>query len=154
MMRTYSASVIIPTYNMGWCITRAIKSCQQQSFRVNQIIVVDDASSDNTEEIVRSLIDDDPRINYCRHITNEGHLYAIGTGARQVACDWAALLDADDELTNTSIEARIGAAIKYRVEHRYTPPIDIRRSYNETSGNIDRITENSPETSIHFCAMN
>jgi glycosyltransferase involved in cell wall biosynthesis len=98
---------------MGWCITRAIKSCQKQSLPVTQIIVADDASTDNTEYVVRSLMNEDSRISYWRHQTNRGHLYAITTGALQVHCDWAALLDADDELTGTSIEKRIGAATKY-----------------------------------------
>ena len=43
-------SVIIPTYNRSGTIVRAIKSAQEQSYPVSEIIIVDDASSDDTKQ--------------------------------------------------------------------------------------------------------
>src|SRR5262249_44254338 len=96
-------SVVIPSYNMNWCVTRAIASCQAQSMAVNEIIVVDDCSTDNTEAVVRDLMARDPRIKYFKLQKNGGHLAALRFGAREAVSDWVALLDADDELTPDSI---------------------------------------------------
>jgi glycosyltransferase involved in cell wall biosynthesis len=80
---------------------------------VNEIIVVDDCSIDNTEAVVRDLMARDPRIRYCRPQKNGGHLAALTLGARKTDSEWVALLDADDELTPNSIEARVVAANEY-----------------------------------------
>jgi glycosyltransferase involved in cell wall biosynthesis len=112
--QVYTVSVVIPSYNMDWCVTRAVSSCQAQSLAVDEIIIVDDCSTDNTEAVVRDLMTRDPRIKYFRQEKNGGHLAALRFGALQAASDWIALLDADDELTPNSIEARVVAANEYR----------------------------------------
>ena len=61
-----TVSVVIPSYNMDWCVTRAITSCQIQSLSVDEIIIVDDRSMDTTGAVVRNLMDADPRIKYWR----------------------------------------------------------------------------------------
>jgi glycosyltransferase involved in cell wall biosynthesis len=108
-----SVSVVIPTYNMGWCISRAIRSCQSQSLPVDEIIVVDDCSTDETEDIVRQLADLDQRIIYLCQPKNTGSLAALAAGIRRANSNWAALLDADDELTPISVETRIRMAVEY-----------------------------------------
>jgi glycosyltransferase involved in cell wall biosynthesis/SAM-dependent methyltransferase len=108
-----SVSVVIPSYNMDWCVTRAIYSCQSQSLAVEEIIVVDDGSTDDTEVVVTNLMKQDQRIRYYRLETNAGHLAALRVGAQAAASDWIALLDADDELTPNSIEVRVLAANEY-----------------------------------------
>lgn len=98
---------------MGWCVARAVRSCQTQTQFVNEIIVVDDCSTDDTETVVRRLIAHDPRIRYFRLLSRGGHIAALTLGARKATSDWIALLDADDELTPNSIEARVSAANHY-----------------------------------------
>jgi glycosyltransferase involved in cell wall biosynthesis len=98
---------------MDWCVTRAIKSCQIQSLSVDEIIVVDDCSIDKTETVVQSLMNTDPRIKYWKLGENSGHLAAITFGANKATSNWVALLDADDELTSNSIEARLVAVTEY-----------------------------------------
>ena len=123
-MNNYSSvTVVIPTYNMAWCIARAVNSCQTQSLPVSEIIVVDDCSSDNTEAVVRDLMIRDPRIRYFRLQENQGHLAALRLGTREAVSDWVALLDADDELTPNSIEARIIAASEYEKATGVTPQL-------------------------------
>jgi glycosyltransferase involved in cell wall biosynthesis len=112
-MKRDSVSVVIPSYNMDWCVSRAVTSCQNQSMPVDEIIVVDDCSTDDTESVVRSLMSRDPRIRYLRPKKNGGHLATLHFGACNAGSAWVALLDADDELTPRSIEARIVAANAY-----------------------------------------
>ena len=105
--KTYSVSVVIPTYNMGWCIQRAIESCRRQSYPVDEIVIVDDGSSDDTATIVTQLMERDDLITCVRLEKNTGHLNAIIQGIKASKSQWIALLDADDELTVQSVERRI-----------------------------------------------
>lgn len=88
-------SVIIPTYNRANTIVRAIQSVLDQCIGDTEIIVVDDASTDDTERRVRSL--DDERIRYIRHETNRGAPAARNTGIRAATSDLIAFQDSDDE---------------------------------------------------------
>ncbi len=65
-----TVNVIIPTYNRAHFVGRAIKSVLNQTYQDFEIIVDDDASIDNTEEVVKSF--NDGLIKYIRHKRNEG----------------------------------------------------------------------------------
>jgi hypothetical protein len=114
IMGSATTSVVIPSYNMDWCVGRAIRSCQNQTAALREIIVVDDCSSDNTEAIIRDLMVADQRIKYYRPAANGGPLAALSLGAERAQADWIAFLDADDELTPNSIECRITKAANYQ----------------------------------------
>ena len=99
-----TVSVIIPTYNRADLIPRAINSLLGQTHRPDQIIVVDDASTDNTSEVLASYAQD---ILAIKHPANHGLAAARNTGIQNVSCDVIALLDSDDTLLPTSIEKRL-----------------------------------------------
>ena len=90
-------SVIIPAYNAERYIKTAVKSVLCQTYQNLEVIVVDDASSDGTTEVVRTI--PDSRVKLIRHDRNKGPGAARNTGI--AACSpgskWLALLDADDE---------------------------------------------------------
>ncbi len=88
-------SVIIPTYNRAHLIGRAIQSVLDQTYQNFEIIVVDDASTDETEELVKSFSDN--RINYVRHQKNKGGSAARNTGIRAAKGEFIAFFDSDDE---------------------------------------------------------
>jgi len=140
MNLSQSVSVVIPSYDMAWCIGRAVASCQNQSMPVREIIIVDDCSTDTTESVVRKLISSDSRICYLKHATNRGHLFALSSGIQRTATDWVALLDADDELTYTSLETRISAALRYRDATGITPQLLYGDLYYD-QGNAARFIE-------------
>lgn len=70
MVRNPTVSVVLPTYNRAHLLGKAIQSVLNQSYTDFELIVVDDGSTDNTEEVVRSLTDD--RIRYIRRKQNSG----------------------------------------------------------------------------------
>jgi len=87
-------SVIIPTYNRAKLLPAAIQSALDQTFQDLEIIVVDDASPDNTADVVAGF--KDSRIRYVRHSANKGEAGTRNTGLRHVSGDFIAFLDDDD----------------------------------------------------------
>ena len=88
-------SVVIPAYNQAQFLGDAIQSVLDQTFEDFEILVVDDASPDESAEIVRRFAAD-PRVHLLRHEVNRGLPAARNTGMRAARGEWIALLDADD----------------------------------------------------------
>jgi glycosyltransferase involved in cell wall biosynthesis len=95
-------SIIIPTYNRGYLVSRALESALDQTYQNTEIIIVDDCSTDNTEAIVKNF--PDPRIQYIRHSQNKGASAARNTGIKIALGDFIAFLDSDDEYLPEKIE--------------------------------------------------
>ena len=87
-------SVVIPTYNRANTIIKAIESVQSQSYSVDEIIIVDDSSTDDTESRLRNVKDD--KIRYFFLETNSGAAGARNYGVSQARNDMIAFLDSDD----------------------------------------------------------
>lgn len=85
-------SVVIPAYNAGATITRALDSVLAQTWSAHEIIVVDDGSNDNTAEVVATYGD---QVTYL-HQKNAGPSAARNRGVEAASGDWIAFLDADD----------------------------------------------------------
>lgn len=98
-----TVSVIIPTYNRAHLIGRAIQSVLNQTYQDFEIIVVDDGSTDNTDEVVKDFGDE--RIGYIRHKGNKGGAAARNTGIRAAKGEYIAFLDDDDEFLPNKIES-------------------------------------------------
>jgi glycosyltransferase involved in cell wall biosynthesis len=89
-----SISVVIPAFNRATTIRRAIESVQAQHFADFEIIVVDDASTDDTREAVLGL--DEPRMRLVVRSVNGGASAARNSGIRAAKADLIAFLDSDD----------------------------------------------------------
>lgn len=91
---TPKVSVIMPTYNAGRFIEKAIRSVLTQTYENFELIIIDDASADNTESIVRSFTDS--RILYHK-AERIGHPAGVrNTGLRLATGELIAFLDSDD----------------------------------------------------------
>lgn len=100
-----TVSVIIPTHDRAHLIGPAIKSVLNQTYWDLEIVVVDDGSSDNTEEVVRSLKDE--RIRYIRHEKNKGATAARNTGIKAAKGEYIAFQDSDDEWLPEKLEKQM-----------------------------------------------
>ena len=98
-------SAVIPTYNRASLVVRAINSVLAQTLQDIEIIVVDDASSDDTESVVKSLTDS--RIKYIRHPTNRNGSAARNTGIKAATGQYVALLDSDDRWLPNHLATKI-----------------------------------------------
>ena len=71
-------SIVLPTYNGAKYIRQSIDSCLNQTYKNIELIIVDDGSTDETPEIIKSYQDE--RIKYLRHDKNRGLPNALNTG--------------------------------------------------------------------------
>lgn len=94
MKKKLKVSVIIPTYNRESMIRDAIQSVLKQTHQNFEIIIIDDASDDNTEEVVKSF--NDVRIKYILHKENKGGSAARNNGIKKATGKFIAFLDSDD----------------------------------------------------------
>ena len=96
-MAKLTVSVIIPTYNRAHLIGRAIKSVLNQTYQDFELIIINDGSTDNTEEIIKDFQKKDERIKYICHGKNKGGSAARNTGIKVARGEYIAFQDADDE---------------------------------------------------------
>lgn len=98
-------SVILATYNNEKYIREAIESILKQTYSNFELIVIDDASTDKTGEIINSIID--KRIIYLRNKKNQGPPYSINRGIDIAKGDYIARLDGDDISMPTRLEEQL-----------------------------------------------
>ena len=94
-------SVVIPTFNRIEVIQRAIDSVLRQTRPADQLIVVDDGSTDGTSALLKKTYGN--RLTLIRVTQNNGVSAARNHGIRECTGDWIALLDSDDEWLETKL---------------------------------------------------
>ena len=92
-----ATSVIIPVRNRPRLVARAIRSLQAQALPVDEIVVVDDGSTDDTPDVVADIARQDPRIQLIRLQPAGGANRARNAGARRARGERLAFLDSDDQ---------------------------------------------------------
>ena len=97
MSKIPQVSVVMPTFNRAKELPRAVRSVLSQTVKDLELIIVDDASSDNTEEVISRFKDD--RIHYKKLPKNVGGAEARNVGIRMARADLVAFQDSDDEWT-------------------------------------------------------
>jgi len=100
-----AVTVVIPTFNRAALVARAIRSVLAQTCQDWELIVVDDDSTDGTEQAVRSFSDN--RITYIRHNRNRRVSAARNTGIRCARGEYIAFLDSDDEWLPEKLEKEL-----------------------------------------------
>jgi glycosyltransferase involved in cell wall biosynthesis len=89
-------SVIMPAYNAAETLPAALRSVLAQSWDNLEVLVIDDASADNTWSILESFSITDRRVKPLRHEKNRGAYGARNTGLRHATGDFVTINDADD----------------------------------------------------------
>lgn len=89
-------SLVIATHNREHLLPDAVKSIQDQTYSNFEIIIVDDASQDNTPTVIAQLCDHDPRIRAFRSEKNVGPGAARNLGIAQANGEYIAIMDDDD----------------------------------------------------------
>ncbi len=104
MRNAAKITVIIPTYNRSKDLKRALESVFNQTYQADEIIVVDDNSTDNTSDMLKEYAD---RIVYLKHKANSGASAGRNTGINQASGDFVAFLDSDDIWDEHKLERQV-----------------------------------------------
>lgn len=103
-------SIIMSAYNAEKTIRKALLSCLSQTYKDIEVIVVDDASTDNTLNIVKEIANNDSRIKVVQHDVNKGAGLSRRSGINNANGDYITYLDSDDYLKLDCIETLVKAA--------------------------------------------
>lgn len=123
-------SIIMPAYNTGRYISESIKSVLAQSYSDWELIIVDDCSTDNTDEVVASF--NDPRIRYMKNEKNSGAAVSRNRALREAKGKWIAFLDSDDLWLPEKLEKQISFMVKNGYHFSYTNYEEINESGTKT----------------------
>jgi len=107
-------SIIMPAYNRASMIDKAIESIIKQTFPDWELIIIDDASEDNTEEVVRQF--NEPRIVYLKNISNIERSASRNKGIDSAKGEFICFLDSDDYFKHNRLEILFNA-----IEERKKP---------------------------------
>ena len=99
-------SIITPSYNTAEYIAETIKSVQAQTYENWEMIIVDDCSTDNTDDVVREYLAD-TRIKYLKNEKNSGAAVSRNYALREAKGKWVAFLDSDDLWHPEKLEKQI-----------------------------------------------
>jgi glycosyltransferase involved in cell wall biosynthesis len=110
-------AVIVPTYNRAHLIGATLDSILAQSYAPVEVVVVDDGSTDNTEEVVGGYAS---RVSYLR-VPNSGPCKARNTGVAATTAPWVAFCDSDDLWRSDKLRMQVDLCLNMRsVEYCFT----------------------------------
>lgn len=111
MLENNGVSVIIPTYNRADLLRKSIESVQNQTYEEWEIIIVDDCSTDGTEQVVKEF--GDFRIRYIRNEKNLGAGASRNKGVALARYDYIAFQDSDDVWRCGKLEKQMQYMMNY-----------------------------------------
>jgi succinoglycan biosynthesis protein ExoO len=129
---TPTVTVLIAAYNAAGFVGRAVASALAQSLAPLEVLVVDDASTDDTVPVVRQLAAADSRIHLITLQENGGPSAARNAGLDAAMGEWIAVLDADDAF----MPQRLERMLRFAVESRADIVVDSFRSYQLATNSI------------------
>ena len=131
-------SIIMPSYNTGKYIAESINSVIAQTYIDWELIIVDDASTDNTDEVVSSLMSSrtcsgmTDKIHYLKNDHNSGAAISRNRALREAKGKWIAFLDSDDLWTLNKLETQIAFMEKNGFAFTYTRYEEIDENGEQT----------------------
>lgn len=109
-------SIIIPAYNTALYIGRCLDSVCMQTYKDIEIIVIDDASTDNTLSIINQYAKRDKRIKIIHHSENRGNGIGRNTAIKKSHGEYVLFVDSDDEIVPHCVETLVTATISGKID--------------------------------------
>ena len=135
-------SICIPAYNADKFISKALSSVREQTFPDWELIVTEDGSEDNTEELVNDFACEiQQHVHYQRHENNQGLPATRNSGIKKAKGKFIALLDADDYWTPNHLESIVSLFKRDNAEIVHSGSI----LFDEESGRELSIRAPTPE---------
>ncbi len=131
-------SIIMPSYNTVLYIEETIQSVLNQTYPNWELIIVDDCSTDNTDEVLEKI--KDPRIHYLKNEKNSGAAISRNKALREAKGQWIAFLDSDDLWMPNKLEKQIQFMKENGYAFSYTNYEEI-----DVNGNKTGVTVTGPK---------
>ena len=109
-------SIVTPIYNNEGVIGETIQSVLDQSYTNWELLLINDASRDNSQKAVQEFINRDHRIKYFEFSKNKGVAEVRNYGSKMASGDFIAFLDADDLWHNSKLETQIQTLLENSVD--------------------------------------
>ena len=132
-------SIIMPSYNTASFIAESIKSVLDQSYKDWELIIVDDCSTDDTDEVVKPYLSDE-RVKYLKNEKNSGAAVSRNRALRAAKGNWIAFLDSDDLWMPDKLKKQVSFMEKNGYHFSYTNYAEI-----DTEGKKNGITVTGPK---------
>lgn len=120
-------TVLMPVYNGGKYLAEAIESILKQTFTDFELLIINDGSSDNSEQIIKNIKDN--RIRYLKNASNLGLIQTLNIGINESHGEYIARMDQDD----ISLPHRLARQVKFMDNNR---EIGVSGSWVKMFGNI------------------
>jgi hypothetical protein len=141
--------VFIPCYNYGCFLYHCVNSVLNQAGVDVRVLVIDDASPDNTAEVAAALARENSRVTVISHSTNKGHINTYNEGIEWASADYMLLLSADDYLLPGALSRAADLMDAYpEVGFTFGNVIELSDSGNETP--IKSIIEATNDSDKHI----
>lgn len=121
-------SIIMPSYNTAQYIGESISSVFNQTYSNWELIIVDDCSTDNTDDIIPAI--KDKRIRYLKNEKNSGAAVSRNRALREAKGKWIAFLDSDDLWDKDKLEKQIKFMEENDYHFTYTNYLEIDKNSN------------------------
>lgn len=112
MEKAPKVSVLIPTYNYAFCLDETLQSVLSQTFQDFELIIIDDGSKDNTDEVMQKYLSD-PRISYYKNEVNLGLVGNWNKCLSYAKGEYIKFLCADDKFRSDLLEKFVDVMEKY-----------------------------------------
>lgn len=136
---TELVSVIMPSFNTALFIADSIRCVITQTYRNWELLIVDDCSTDDTDEVVKPFLSDE-RIRYFKNEKNSGAAVSRNRALREAKGRWIAFLDSDDLWMPDKLEQQIQFMKKNSYHFSYTNYAEI-----DVEGKRNGITVTGPK---------
>ena len=117
-------SIIMPSYNTAKYIAETVQSVLAQTYQNWELIIVDDCSTDDTDEVVKPFLRDS-RIRYLKNEKNSGAAVSRNRALREAKGKWIAFLDSDDLWMPEKLEKQIAFMKENGYHFSYTDYMEI-----------------------------
>ena len=132
-MKDYGlVSIITPNWNCAKFICETIKSVQKQSYTNWEMIIVDDCSTDESDNIIKPFLIEDKRIRLLRNRRNSGAALSRNYALREAKGKWIAFLDSDDLWSSDKLEKQLKFMVENNYKFSYTKYTEIDEYGRET----------------------
>lgn len=102
-----SVDVIVPCYGYGQFLPECVESVLNQSIQNVRVLIIDDASPDDTSKVAANLVQKDSRVTLVRHAKNRGHIATYNEGIEWASADYMLILSADDYLLSGALSRAV-----------------------------------------------